>query len=370
MHLTRLTAIILALGLLLVGATAASAATPTCGAGQVYTMTNDPAGNQLVVMKSGSTGALTQRQLVDAGGLGTGEHLTSGGSVVVSADGCRVAAVNAASGAVAMFTISANGHAAFAGSASTGGAQAISVALHGSTLAALSTTPGGATVIRTFTFGKQRVTPVPGSLQPVGTATDGGQIAFTARGRYLVVTTRKSLGISTFRVGDDGVPTPAESLVPASPLWPYGFALTAKNQAIVSLVDIREPVSGGYGSYAITSAGGITQVTAPLLPNPGACWVALAPDGDYAWGVNFDAMQVVTLSVAKNGAIAQTGTASNGTSPGRDITVSADGRFAYLLRPDAKDIYVYRIGARGVLTLVGPSSTPATAVATAGIAAS
>lgn len=369
MNRARLIVATLALGLLLTCTAGASAATPTCGAGQVYTETNDPAGNQLVVLKAGSTGLLTQRQLVDAGGLGIGEHLTSGGSVVVSPDGCRVAVVNAESGAVAVFSIAANGRATFAGSASTGGARAISVALHGTTLAALSTTPGGGTTIRTFTIGAKRVTPIPGSLQPVGSATDGGQLAFTARGRYLVVTTRKSLGIVTFRVGADGVPTPAESLIPDAPLWPYGFALTARNQAIISLVDIREPVSGAYGSYAVSTAGGITQVTAPLPNQPGACWVAIGPDEGYAWGVNFDGMQVVTLSVSKSGAVATTGAVSNGTSPGRDLAISADGRFAYLLRPDAKDIYVYRIGARGALTLVGSSPTPATAVATAGIAA-
>lgn len=364
-----ITALLLLAIALVLAPTGASAAV-RCGAGQVYTETNDPAGNQLVVLKAGSTGLLTQRQLVDAGGLGLGEHITSGASVVVSPDGCRVAAVNAASGAVAVFTVEANGRVAFAGSASAGGAQTISVALHGRTLAALSTTPGGSSTIQTFRLGTRRVTPIPGSLQRVGTATDGGQIAFTARGRYLVVTTRKSQGIVTFRVGDDGVPTPAESLVPDAPLWPYGFALTPGNQAVVSLADVREPVSGAYGSYAITSAGGITQVTAPLPNQPAACWVAIAPDGAYAWGVNFESKQVVTLSVAKTGAIAQVGSVSNGTSPGRDLAVSADGRFAYLLRPDAKDVYVYRIGAKGALTLAGSSPTPATAGATAGIAAS
>ena len=288
---------------------------------------------------------------------------------MVSPDGCRVAAVNAASGAVALFTVAANGRVTFAGSAATGGAEAISVALHGDMVATLSTTPGGSTTIRTFTIGAKRVTPVPGSLQSVGTATDGGQIAFTARGRYLVVSTRKSLGLVTFRVGADGVPAPAESLIPDAPLWTYGFALTQRNQAIVSLADIREPVSGAYGSYAISPAGGITQVTAPLPNQPAACWVAIAPDGKYAWGVNFDAMQVITMSVSSTGAIAAIGAVSNGTSSGRDLAISADGRFAYLLRPDAKDIYVFRIGTKGALTFVGTSATPTTAVATAGIAA-
>jgi len=357
-------------GVVLTIAGVAQAATPTCGAGQVYTETNDPAGNQLVVLKASRSGALTQRQLVNAGGLGTGEHLTSGGSVVVSTDGCRVAAVNAASGAVAMFTIAPNGQATFAGSASTGGARTISVALYRRTLAALSTTPDGATTIRTFRINPRSVKPIPGSLQPVGEATDGGQIAFTADGGFLVVTTRMSHGILTFRVGTNGVPAPAGWLIPDAPLWPYGFALTSHNQAIVSLFDIREPVSGAYASYALSGAGVITPVTAPLPNQLAACWVAIAPNGKYAWGVNFDAMEVVTLKVSATGAITAGRAVSNGTSPGRDLAVSADGRFAYLLRPDAQDIYVFRIGARGALTLVGSSPTPASAVATAGMAAS
>jgi hypothetical protein len=74
--------------------------------------------------------------------------------------------------------------------------------------------------------------------------------------------------------------------------------------------------------------------------------------------------------VAKTGAIAVTGTTSTGTTEGRDLTVSADGRYVYLLRPDAKDILSYLVGTRGALTLSGSTATPAAAVATGGIAAS
>ncbi|MGI9186000.1 MAG: beta-propeller fold lactonase family protein [Gaiellales bacterium] len=366
---SRLVLVTAAVGLLLIIVGAAQAATPACGAGQVYTETNDPTGNQLVVLQAGRNGLLTQRQLVDAGGLCTGEHLTSGGAVAVSTDGCRVAAVNAASGAVAVFTVSTAGRAAFAGSAAAGGAQTISVAIHGTRLATLSTTPGGTTTIQTFTVGRQRVTPVPGSLQTVGDATDGGQIAFTARGRYLVVTTRKSQGLATFRVGNDGVPTPAESLVPLAPMWTYGFGLTPANQAIVSLLDLRPPESGAFASEQITSAGGITPVSTPILGQAGACWVAVGPSGQYAWGLNAVSKEVATLSVSNAGAIAVLGTIPVG-GDGRDMATSADGHFLYVSRPDAKDIAVFRIGANGLLTLVGSSPTPATAVSAGGIAAS
>ena len=370
MHRARLALITVVFTLLLAVVGVAQAATPTCGAGQVYTETNDPTGNQLVVLKAGRTGALTQRQLVDAGGLGTGAHITSGSSVTVSADGCRVAAVNAASGAVAVFRIATDGSATFAGSAAAGGARTISVAMHGNLLAALSTTPGSGTTIQTFRMAGRRVVPVPGSLATVGTATDGGQLAFTARGRYLVVTTRQSLGIVTFRVGNDGVPVAAESLVPNAPQWPYGFGLTANNQAIVSMLGVIPPTSGSYGSFAITPAGGITAVTTPIPNQVGACWVAVSPTGGYAWGVNADGLQLATLSVSKAGAIALTGTTSTGTTEGRDLAVSANGRYVYLLRPDAKDILSFQVGTNGALTLIGSTATPAAAVATGGIAAS
>ncbi|MGI9117745.1 MAG: lactonase family protein [Gaiellales bacterium] len=359
-----------AITLALIAAPAAHAAgtTASCGAGQVYTQTNDPAGNQLVVLRAGRDGRLAQRQLVAAGGLGIGTHVTSGASVAVSADGCRVAIVNAGSGAIAVFRIAPGGRATFAGSALAGGARAISVALHGNDVAALSTTPGANTTVRTFRATGRRVTPVPGSQQAIAGATDGGQIAYTRNGRYLVVTTRKSLGLVTFRV-DDGVPVPAEQLVPGPAHWPYGFALTPANQAIVSLADFGPPVSGAYASYAITPAGGITEVTPPIPGQTAACWVAVAPDGRYAWGVNADAKELVTLSVSAKGAIAATGTTTTGESAGRDAAVSADGRFLYLLRPDAHDILAYRIGADGGLTLIGSTPTPANAVVTAGIAA-
>jgi 6-phosphogluconolactonase (cycloisomerase 2 family) len=74
--------------------------------------------------------------------------------------------------------------------------------------------------------------------------------------------------------------------------------------------------------------------------------------------------------VSKAGAIAVTGTTSTGTTEGRDLTVSTNGKYVYLLRPDAKDILSYRVGASGALTLIGSTATPTTAVATGGIAAS
>jgi len=370
MHRAHLTLIAVVVSLVLSLAGAAQAATPTCGAGQVYTETNDPAGNQLVVFKADRTGVLTQRQLVDAGGLGTGSHVTSGSSVTVSADGCRVAVINAASGAVAVFRIATDGRATFAGSAAAGGTRATSVALHGNLLAAMSTTPGSSTLIQTFRVAGRRVVPVPGSLTPVSNATDGGQLAFTARGRFLVVTTRQSLGIVTLRVGNDGVPVAAESLTPNAPQWTYGFGLTAQNQAIVSMFAVGPPVSGSYGSFAITPAGGITTVTAPIANQVGACWVAVSPSGGYAWGVNADGLQLATLSLSKAGAITVTGTTSTGTTVGRDIAVSDDGRYVYLLSPDAKAILSYKVETKGALTLIGSTATPTTAAATGGIAAS
>lgn len=77
MHRARLLVFAAIAGLILTISGVAQAATPTCGAGQVDTETNDPAGNQLVVLKADGSGVLTQRQLVNAGGLGTGRALSA-----------------------------------------------------------------------------------------------------------------------------------------------------------------------------------------------------------------------------------------------------------------------------------------------------
>ena len=358
--------------LLLVALSALTASAPAaaaCGPGQVYTETNDPAGNQLLVFRAKANGLLTQTQAVGAGGLGIGEHIPSGGSVTVSADGCRVAAVNVASGAFAVFDVSPAGRVSFAGSAASGGAHAISLAIRGSLIAVLSTNEGGPTVIQTFTVAGHRVTPVPGSLQAVGPGViDGGQIAFSARGRYLVVSTRKSQSIATFRV-DAGVPTPAESLPLTSGDWPYGFAIDARNHVVLSAFSLST-AGGSYSSYQLTQAGGITTVTASATDSSkGACWVAMLPDGAYAWGSSADLPALVTMSVSKTGAIAITAAADTGGVSIRDIAIAPSGRFLYALQPDGKDIRVYRVGAKGALTLVGTVPTPASASATGGIAA-
>src|SRR5258707_406638 len=68
------------------------------GHGHVYTISNDAAGNALLVYTRGSGGALALTQTVPTGGNGTGAGLGTQGAVTLSRDGRYLFAVNAGSG--------------------------------------------------------------------------------------------------------------------------------------------------------------------------------------------------------------------------------------------------------------------------------
>ena len=91
--------------------TGASTVPPT-GVGAVYTQTNSPAGNSVVVFNRGANGTLTKREAVRTGGNGSKQSvgcgpgcpiLDSQTAVVVSNDGRFVFAVNAGSDTVTSF---------------------------------------------------------------------------------------------------------------------------------------------------------------------------------------------------------------------------------------------------------------------------
>src|SRR3954447_27023812 len=104
----RLAIVGLAAAAALAVAAAATAAPSEAGRGAVYTLTNSPAGNAVLVYTRAADGALVPAASYPTGGLGTGAGLGSQGAVVFSDDGRRLLAVNAGSDSVSLFAV--HGH--------------------------------------------------------------------------------------------------------------------------------------------------------------------------------------------------------------------------------------------------------------------
>ena len=104
--------------------------------GQVYTMTNSPAGNAVLAFNRAADGSLTPARSYSTGGTGTGAGLGNQGGVILV--GRWLAAVNAGSNDVSLFAVNGDGSLSLTDRVSSGGTMPISVTISGNLLYALN----------------------------------------------------------------------------------------------------------------------------------------------------------------------------------------------------------------------------------------
>ena len=379
------------------GAGASSATvSKVAGVGAVYTQTNDPAANSVVVFNRLANGKLQKRQVVSTGGKGSVQSvgcgpncpiLDSQTAVVVSENGKLVFAVNAGSNTVTSFRETPAGLKRISQVAS-GGSMPESLALHGSKLYVLNVATENANGTTGNIYGL-RVSP-SGGLTPIGSSrtlanaappdhsADPRAIGFKRNGKVLVVTEIAGgfMGpgapgrIDTFVVGADGKAGPAVSHPSAQP-FPFGFEFDNRGHMVVT--NILDPTAGtttigSVTSYNVSDAGVVTALDTKSAGGILPCWVVITNDGRFAYVVNTGAGQpapVTYFSLSRSGVLTPRSPAA-ASRPGQfartDAALSRDSKFLYVLAPSVgpgapSSIDAYRLAANGRMTLVG--TTPA-----------
>ena len=357
--------------------------------GAVYTQTNSPSGNSVVVFNRFANGKLKKRQSVPTGGKGSTQSvgcgpgcpiLDSQTAVVVSKNGKFVAAINAGSDTVTSFRKTPSGLKRVS-QVSSGGKMPESLALHGNLLYVLNvatdngTTTGNIYGMRISSSGK--LSPLGSSrplanLAPPDRSADPRAMDFKPNGRVIVVTelaagfqeTGPPGRIDTFVIGSNGKAGPAVAH-PSSDALPFGFAFDNRSHLVVS--QVRSPagnVDGSVSTYKVTDSGGVTPIdTKPssgILP----CWVAVSSDGRYAYLVNTGAghpAPVTRFRVGSTGALtplSPPAASRSGEFARTDAALSRGSTFLYVLAPkvgpgNASHIDEYRRTANGGLKFIG-----------------
>jgi 6-phosphogluconolactonase len=394
-------ALLCAAGIAVVGSATAVASTgkqqahrlaKSAAIGAVYTETNSPAGNAVVVFDRFADGTLAKRQSVATGGVGSTQDvgcgpgcpiLDSQNAVVVSQDGHVVVAVNAGSDTVSSFRETGGGL-VLVDQVSSGGDMPESLALHDDLLYVLNVAtenPGGTTGniygLRVSQDG--HLTPV-GSSQPLPSASVPGHVAdpraidFNPTGKVIVVTelsggfmTGPPGTIDTFVVGHDGKAAPGVSHR-SSDAFPFGFAFDNKGHLIVSQLHVPDNMTvGSVSTYDVSDSGDVTAIDTKSSEGVLPCWIATTNNGRYTYAVNTGAGFPATVkgfALSPKGQLTPLGPATgSGDFARTDATVSRDSRYLYVLSPQvappfgASHIDEYSIGNDGSLTLIG--STPA-----------
>jgi 6-phosphogluconolactonase (cycloisomerase 2 family) len=386
--------------------------------GAVYTTTNDPNGNGVIVFRRHQDGTLTQGPTVPTGGTGIAAQppftfpiVDSSGSMALADHGRPLFVVNDGDNTITSFRTDGGGLRRV-DRVSSGGVLPVSLTTHGNLLYVVNEMSSN---IAGFYFSSDgRLFSIPGSQQllspgfPSGTAPPnaGGvaaQIGFSPDGHHLVVTERgvpSTVGaIDTFAVHPNGSLTLEQANRTASvDPNPFGFAFTNAGQLLVSNVgqvsgtfdypagsvpipQILDPAqfTGSASSYSLSSTGALTPISTKVLSGGrGACWLVLSKDGKFAFvtntlstapilgppnGIGTGAGGLTTYRVGTDGTLTRLGQTDLGPGSPTDIAVSSDGKFLYVSDPNVppppatSHIDVFAINANGSLTPITQGAT-------------
>ena len=332
----------------------------------VYTITNDPAGNEVAVYERATDGSLTFMASYPTGGLGSGAGLGSQGAVVLRENGRRLFVVNAGSNQVSVFAVRKDGL-DLLDVVDSGGEMPISLTLHGRTLYVLNA--GGSGNIAGFRVRNNgKLEALDGSTQPLSNGGTGdspqpAQVSFSRDGKLLVVTEKATNMIDVYQVAA-GIASPPVSH-PSAGMTPFGFAFAKRHDLIVS-----EAFGGAPDASAVSSYNVLNDTFEVISPSVGttqtaACWVVISKNGKYAYVTNTGSGSISSYGIEKDGSIslleAQAGLTGEGSSP-IDMALSNNGQFLYALGASSDTISIFQIAADGSLESLGSVSVPAGAV--------
>jgi 6-phosphogluconolactonase len=380
----------------------------------LFTATNNPSGNQVIVFTQHSDGSVTQRETVSTGGTGAPNPpfgfpiVDTQGSINVAENGHLVFVVNSGDNSISSFRSGHHGL-TLVSHVSSGGVLPTSLTSRDHVLYAVN---GRSSNIYGFRFNDDgHLYPLGGqapSGRPLSTAfptTVAAQISFTPDGDQLVVTERglpSHTGvIDTFDVGKHDLAGPAHKntgvgFIEANP---FGFDFDNKGHLLASNAGyinapgddgppfgvIGDPTQfvGSATAYDVKKSGALSRIGDVLSGGRAACWLVVGKDSKYAYVTNtlsdsvadiFTGIGGVTVyRVGHNGSLtyqsqANTSGAATAGTPGSpsDMAFSEDGKYLYvnvptILGPDNSFVDTFRIGNDGNLTMVSSlAGLPAT----------
>jgi 6-phosphogluconolactonase len=334
-------------------------------AGYVYTETNASSGNAILAYARSGNGSLTWIGTFPTHGLGTGSGLATQGEVILADGGKWLLAVNAASNDISTFRVRDDGRLTLTDRIGAAGTDPVSLTASRNLVYVLDA-GGSGNIAGFWADGDGMLHHVSDSVRPLsGTATNPAEVAFSSNGRFLVVTERATNTVDTYTVDSNDRASWPKTTASSGPV-PYGFAFDRRNHPIVS-----EAANSTLSSYRLSAAG--AKVISASVPTGGvaACWVAVSPNGRWAFDSNAHGGTVSSFEIDSNGGIALALSVAANTGAGSaplDLQVSSDGRLLYVNEAGSHMIGGYWVGPGG--TLVAVPGAPVLPAGASGIAVS
>jgi 6-phosphogluconolactonase (cycloisomerase 2 family) len=315
-------------------------------AGAVFTLSNDAAGNTVLVYARAADGTLTQVDEVATGGLGSGGGLGSQGALTLSDDGRWLLAVNAGSDSVSLFQVSGT-RLHLRDVEDTQGDMPISVDVHGNLAFVVN---GGSETIEGFRLSKSGLTSLPYSERDLsGSGVGPAQIEFSPNGKTLVVTEKAVNQIVIYKVGHLGwVSEGAAS--PSSGETPFGFEFDPHGRIVVSEAFGGAPGAGVVSTYRFNGQNA-NNLDTEETTQTAACWIAISQDGSDVYTTNTGSNSVTHLRLHANGSLTVMDQTAVGGAP-IDVDFSGGDHYLYVLNGSDDSISVLSANPDGSLSPV------------------
>ena len=332
-------------------------------AGAVFAMSNATADNRIFVYRRAADGSLSLVRSVSTRGLGIGVDLDTQGGLRLSADQRFLYAVNAGSDDISVFAV--NGTRLRLVQKVYAGDQPLSLTLNGTLLYVLDGSVAG-NGIRGFRIAADgRLTELPDSFRLLSSAIAvPGSVDFSPDGRILLVPHKTTNVLQTPMHAIDGFTVGADGYASALPVAnaSFGvrpFSLAFRNDGKVVVVESfnalpNRSAASTYQSFADARIDLIAGSVANAQTD--TCWVVVTHDQTHAFTANFGSGTISSYRIAASGAltlVAGAAASTGETSQPVDLSLSADGRYLYLLLRGAGGVASFRIEPAGGLTPLG-----------------
>lgn len=324
--------------------------------GNLFMSTNATGGNVLQVFLRTADGPPIPFTSAATGGTGTGAGLGSQGAVTLSTNGRYLFVVNAGSNTVSTFKLGKD--LVLTSVVSSGGTRPTSVAESDGLVYVLNAPNGGAgpgNNVVGFRNMQGVLTPLADGTRPLADVSLPAQVGFDNDGDVLVVSERAARQLVAYRVRHDGRLDTSPVITPSPGVTPFGFGITKRNVLVVS-----EAGTSSASSYLIGERDEpALQIVSPAVANGegAACWIAVTPNGRYAYSANAAASSISSYGVDNKGALTLLA-AQAGVMPGNngalDMAVSPDGKQLHAFASRApQQIASYAVAKDGRLTSLG-----------------
>jgi 6-phosphogluconolactonase (cycloisomerase 2 family) len=311
--------------------------------GFVYTESNLPS-NSVLVFNRAADGALSLAATVPTGGAGGGVvSVGSQGALALSQDRRWLFVANEGDGSISVMERTRSGLKAV-GSVSSGGTLPVSITVSRNLVYVLNDGVNGSPAnITGFYFDDDSgaLDPIPNSTRSLSASSPtppavgpiAAEIHFDNTGSFLYVAEVGTSLIDTYTINFDG--TPSEDRIQNSfGNGPFAFAFDPRDNLLVTEVQESSgaPGPGSVTSYQLKRDGILKTISGSVSDSQAApCWIAITPNGRFAYVVNTGSAVISGYQVGYNGELSLLGDGVTAQTPSGplDDAFTRNGRYLY-----------------------------------------